>query len=65
MTDAPIAAFKDICVDAGDAGRSAQFWAAALGLRMAERRGAIVRLDGRGPHVMADPGGNEFCVFTP
>ena len=109
MTDAPIVAFKDLCLDAVDAERSAEFWAAALGLRVGERRGAVVRLDGPSPRdtvwvnavpepkaaknrlhldvhtgsvaelealgaavlddtlpwtVMADPDGGEFCAFV-
>jgi catechol 2,3-dioxygenase-like lactoylglutathione lyase family enzyme len=49
MTAAPLAAFKDICLDAADAERAARFWAAALGLRVGERRGSVIRLDGPGP----------------
>ncbi|MGI8614355.1 MAG: VOC family protein [Nocardioidaceae bacterium] len=35
MSDAgPPAAFKDLCMDASDAGRLGQFWAAVLGLEL-------------------------------
>ncbi len=46
---APLAVFKDLCLDATDASRAARFWAAALGLQVSADHGATVRLDGPAP----------------
>jgi catechol 2,3-dioxygenase-like lactoylglutathione lyase family enzyme len=41
-----LATYKDLCLDAVDPDRLAAFWADTLGLRVAERRPTLVRLDG-------------------
>ena len=46
---AALAVFKDLCLDATDASRAAQFWAAALGLQVSADHGSAVRLDGPAP----------------
>jgi len=46
----PIAAFKDLCVDAVDAQLLAQFWAGALDLEVVQREDGQVRLVGPDPH---------------
>lgn len=46
---APLAVFKDLCLDAVDAPRAARFWAATLGLSVGADRGATIRLDGPTP----------------
>jgi hypothetical protein len=49
MTSPPLARFKDLCLDAGDAARVGEFWSAALGLGFDAHRGSIVRLSGPAP----------------
>ncbi|WP_219415916.1 VOC family protein [Pseudonocardia nigra] len=44
-----LATYKDLCVDAVDAERSARFWSAALGLGCAPHRESVVRLPGPTP----------------
>ena len=53
--------YRNLCIDAVDAGVSGDFWARALGLRVVEHDGESVRLDGPGPrhtvwiNAVADP----------
>jgi hypothetical protein len=58
MTAGPLAAYKDLCLDAGDLG--------LIRRRTAGRRRASPARGGDiGWHVLAGPEGNEFCAFTP
>jgi catechol 2,3-dioxygenase-like lactoylglutathione lyase family enzyme len=43
------ARYKDLCIDANDAGRIGRFWAAVLGLDLHERDDGVVRLSGPTP----------------
>ena len=43
------ARYKDLCIDANDAGRMGRFWAAVLGLDLHERDDGVVRLSGPTP----------------
>jgi hypothetical protein len=45
----PLAAYKDLCIDAVDPGRLGAFWAGALGLRVEPLDGRDVRLAGPTP----------------
>src|SRR5215213_5616602 len=45
----PLAAYKDLCIDAVDAGRLGRFWAGALGLRVETLDDGDVRLTGATP----------------
>jgi Glyoxalase-like domain len=49
MTIGPLAAYKDLCLDAGDLGRAGRFWSAALGLELHPHRDSVVRLSGVNP----------------
>ncbi len=42
----PVAAYKDLCIDAVDPGRLGEFWGGALGLRVEPLEGGDVRLVG-------------------
>ncbi|MGI5125529.1 VOC family protein [Pseudonocardia sp. CA-107938] len=46
---AALARYKDLCIDAGDAPRTARFWAAALGLDLAGDKGGPWLLTGPTP----------------
>jgi hypothetical protein len=48
-TGRPLAAYKDLCIDAVDAGRLGRFWAGALGLRVEPVDGGDVTLLGPTP----------------
>ena len=72
----PLAAFRDLCIDANDPQRVGAFWAAVLG-RTAEDPGqgveelvalgaTVLREPGEQRWwVLADPEGHEFCAFPP
>lgn len=45
----PLAAYKDLCIDAADAVAAARFWSTALGLGEPEDRGRTVRIGGPTP----------------
>ncbi|MEX0427914.1 VOC family protein [Nocardioides sp. DS6] len=48
-TRSPLATFKDLCIDAVDAGQLAAFWGAVLGLRVEERPDGMTLLVGPTP----------------
>ena len=49
MTTGPRAAYKDLCLDAGNLGRAGPFWSAALRLESNPHRDSVVRLSGANP----------------
>jgi hypothetical protein len=49
MATGPLATYKDLCLDAGNALGVGRFWAAALGLEIDTHRGSAVRLAGPPP----------------
>ena len=49
MTTGPLAAYKDLCLDAGDLGRAGRFWSAALRLESHRHRDSVLRLSGPNP----------------
>jgi hypothetical protein len=69
------ARFKDVCIDANDHQMIADWWCSGMGYRRTdderERDWPVPIVDpaGAGPviwvNVLADPAGNEFCVFAP
>ena len=53
-------------MDASDPRTVAAFWSPLLGLEAEPAGDGVTRVHGDSPewHVLADPQGNEFCVFT-